>query len=508
MAMKKLIMVALQLCGAIFGAAVPIVLAQDTPDSFSIRVESNQVLIPTYVFYKDRMGELSEKELGCIGASNALYFKLLPDQAYTSTDCDEAFVHGLTAEDFHISEDGVEQRIQRVTFEPSPKVDARDNFGFHIEHSETPRGNWSTAEMPRGYGTSLVRYLYRIAYVPPGSENGSCHRVSVKVGRKDAFVYARSQYCTVVNPPDDPLNGTVFGKKLDGYATSEKEAKIPLSLQAGSFYSRANTARADLALEFPWHSLRREWSDGSLYATIGVLGLVYRKDGTLAKRFSDFGCCASDAPNFLSTNGRHRDAYPEMDITYIPTRYEAQIDLPPGEYNLRLILSHGSKFGRAEVPLNIESYDGKQLAISSLVLCKRFRDAAVAAQEAAAVDLAPQYVPLVSKSVQVTPTGNTTFRKGEPLFAYFELYEPLLTGTPATTVQTRLKLTDVKTGEVKMDTGPRSAADWIQPGKSVIPIPKQIAVDKLPAGSYRLEVQAMDSAGKSTVWRAANFTVE
>jgi len=73
---------------------------------------------------------------------------------------------------------------------------------------------------------------------------------------------------------------------------------------------------------------------------------------------------------------------------------------------------------------------------------------------------------------------------------------------------TELKLTDTKTGEVKVDTGLRSAANWIEPGKSAIHISEQIAVDKLPKGSYRLEVQATDSAGKSTVWRAANFTVQ
>jgi predicted phage tail protein len=160
------------------------------------------------------------------------------------------------------------------------------------------------------------------------------------------------------------------------------------------------------------------------------------------------------------------------------------------------------------MPLNIDSYDGKQLAISSVILCKRFRDATVAAQEATAVNLAPRYVPLVSKGVQFTPTGDTTFRKGEPSFAYFEVYEPLLTGTPAATVQTQLRITDVKTGQIKVDTGSRSAADWIEPGKSAIHIAVQIDVAKLPPSTYRLEVQATDSAGKRTVWRAANFTVE
>jgi hypothetical protein len=35
-----------------------------------------------------------------------------------------------------------------------------------------------------------------------------------------------------------------------------------------------------------------------------------------------------------------------------------------------------------------------------------------------------------------------------------------------------------------------------------------MAADQLPKGTCRLEVQATDSAGRSTAWRTANFTVE
>jgi hypothetical protein len=42
----------------------------------------------------------------------------------------------------------------------------------------------------------------------------------------------------------------------------------------------------------------------------------------------------------------------------------------------------------------------------------------------------------------------------------------------------------------------------------VIPIGRGIDISKLPNGSYRLDVQATDSTGKSTAWRTANFTVE
>ena len=35
-----------------------------------------------------------------------------------------------------------------------------------------------------------------------------------------------------------------------------------------------------------------------------------------------------------------------------------------------------------------------------------------------------------------------------------------------------------------------------------------IDISKLPKGSYRLDVQANDSTGKTTPWRSVNFTVE
>src|SRR5882672_533542 len=38
--------------------------------------------------------------------------------------------------------------------------------------------------------------------------------------------------------------------------------------------------------------------------------------------------------------------------------------------------------------------------------------------------------------------------------------------------------------------------------------PEEVATEKLQKGQYRLEVQASDSAGRSTVWRTAHFTVE
>jgi hypothetical protein len=48
----------------------------------------------------------------------------------------------------------------------------------------------------------------------------------------------------------------------------------------------------------------------------------------------------------------------------------------------------------------------------------------------------------------------------------------------------------------------------MQAGSSIIPVGRGMDISKLPIGSYRLDVQATDSTGKSTPWRSANFTVE
>ena len=484
-----------------------------TGGTLSIRVESELVVVPAWVFDKDVRAELvTSNEICCDRTNWEAFDKLRPSQPYLPKDCDERVIRGLTAKDFHVFQDGAEQRIQSVTYEPEPRVYfVRDNVGHHDEYSDTPGAKWSTSELGAGFFPSYAHYLYRIAYVPPKSEVGSRHRIKVKVDRR-ALVYARDEYYNTKHVPSDPLNGTELGDQLQKDLASAKDGKIGLSLQTSFFYTDTDAARADIAIEFPWSSLHREWRNGTLQATIGVLGVVYRKDETLAGRFSGIGCCPpEDYPTFVRTDNPYDDPYkprPWLDVSSIPSRYETQIELPPGQYDLRVVLSDSWKYGRVEVPLIIDSYDREQLALSSVVLGKRYCDAGAAAQEAAAANLAPQYVPLVSKGIQVTPAGDTHFTKAEPLIAYFEAYEPQVDGKAEATVQAHLRIRDAETGEIRKEFPPLSAAPYIKAGSRAIPIEQQIDIGGAPKGAYRLEVQATDSAGRSTAWRTANFTVE
>jgi len=508
----------LSLAGTILFVITPFALAQ-TEDQFLIRVESNLVLVHTEVYDKYRVHSASPARLHCRSINTRVFYKLLPSEPFIPLDCNsDITIHDLGAGDFRVFEDGIEQKIESVRFEREASISARDNLGFHGFHEEwsyTPRAKWSTVDLA-GWSPSPANYFYRIAYVPPKTEAGECRHIKVTVDRPRAVVYASDQYCYTVHPATDPLVGTKFGKQLESDLDSDQRAKIPLSLQASFFYTETQKVRIEIVLAFPWDRLNHEWINGDLHAMIGVVGVLQkRQDRVRAARFSDLACCISgrqlvrtfsydpDSSAYLDQSGRRADP------GYIPSYYEAQIDAPAGtEYDLRVVLSDGKKFGRAEVPLIIDSYDGKQLAISSVVLSKRFRNAAVAAQEAAAANLAAGYVPLVSKGVQITPMADTRFKRGDHFIAYLEVYEPLLSQQPKTEVQAHMRIFDAKTGEMKVDFPPLDATPYQRPGSTMIPIGDELVVSQLPKGDYRLEVQATDSAGRSTPWRTAYFTLE
>jgi hypothetical protein len=363
-----------------------------------------------------------------------------------------------------------------------------------------------------------------IAYVPPQSAKGSCHQIKVSANRRDAVVLNRSEYCNVYHSPSDPLEGTKFGQKMEGDLASPAKPKIPMLTTLGVFFGDSGAPRVHLVLEFPWNSLQREWVDGynHLFASIGVLGVACRKDSTLATRFTDQACCPRDDPFTHYGWGE-----PGGDVYAIPARYETQIDLPAGDYELQVILSDGKKFGRVDIPLTIESYDKQPLALSSVALCKRLHRVDPPAYTEGI--LPSKFVPLVSKGQEFTPAADPTFPKRDPLFAYFEVYAPALRAAPpvagsaTTNVQFQLRITNLAMDKVQIDSGLRPTTDFLQrataassapPGASrasapsnILHIVQEIATHDLPKGQYRLEVQASDSSGHKTPWHSVDFTI-
>lgn len=497
-----------------------------------IRVQSKLAVVRAMVedkkVWRNGPGLRGER---CALAAEQKVYRLPATEPYIPTDCEELFIRGLTAKDFHLLVDGVEQRIQSVSSE-SDGVRVRDNLGVHNEYSQTPTGKWSTRDRdnssPRyiqgDYGLQ-ARNRYDLSFVPGSSRSTGCHKIEVKVDRQNSIVAARDEYCDSESP-SDILNGSTFGNQLEQYLTSGRPGRIPLSLQAAAFDTDKG-GQARIALEFPVDSLHRQWrQDWTLDATIAVLGMVYRRDGSLATRFSDFACCTPYSTAFVfgtrgltvngftglikqsgSSSGLVSMYLSSVEHGILPTRYETSLNVPPGEYDLRIVLSDGESFGRAEKHVKIESHDREGLSLSSIILCNRYRDAHVAGVETSVANFVPQYVPMVSKGIHLAPAGDSDFKTGEPLIPYFEIYRREADGTSTTQIQVHLRIIDANNGRTVKDFPAVDAGPYVQPGRTIIPIAREVPVAELPRGEYRLEVQASDSAGRNTPWRASNFTI-
>ena len=334
---------------------------------------------------------------------------------------------------------------------------------------------------------------YLLGYTPTETKEGTCHTIKVKVERSGTIVRARSGYCNI--PPQDQLAGDPIEKEMEAHAAAQAPGGFTASLADPFFYTSANTARVNVAVDLPSSEIKPEKQKGKLHAEVNILGIAYRADGTAAARFSDtlkleFG----DKQEFQNFQTK-------------PLHYENQFDVAPGKYNLKVVFKSGRSFGTVQTPLLVDPWDGKHFTVSAMAFSTEYHKVA---SENTGLDaqVLEGRTPLIAKGVEIIPSGRKQIKKSESGVIYVEVYEPLLVGsTQPPQVMLRLKVQDRKSGALADDTGLMSAATLIEPGNPVIPVGLQLPVAKLAPGGYRLFLQAVDSAGRSSTVRWMDLDV-
>jgi len=454
-----------------------------TETPYTIRVEAPEVVVPVVVL--DRSHRL---------ATATSYEEL--DEEITD----------LSIRDFHVLEDGVAQTIDTITMEMPRIRDVQDNVSHHIEYSFTPRGIWASPDLSPAFGTSQrlsPSATYLVAYTPPASSRGSCHQIKVRVTRRHATVYARDEYCNVSHPLSDPIGGTKIGKQMQNYAESGNKGTFPVFVQAGSYVDDLSVNRVEIAVEFPPGAVRRKWAGVNLYAMVAVLGVVRDKNGTVVARFSDM---TSTLPwNFYrGPLPPDRSFLKTWENAAIPSRYETQIELPPGLYKLQVVITDGEDFGWEEVPVSVNRIHQNDSLLGDILLCKRFHNVLEGAQASAR---APKYVPLASDGAEFTPAGDTRFARSQKLVGYFEIRAPSAGRLENTNFRIRVK--DTRSGDLKIDTNWHKVPPETRLNRRTIPIAAELAIDGLAPGAYLLEVEAQGSAGHQSIdRRTSSFTIE
>jgi VWFA-related protein len=334
--------------------------------------------------------------------------------------------------------------------------------------------------------------FYILGYVPPETAEGSCHTLKVKLNKGGMNVRSRSGYCNA--RASNVLEGKPLEKELEGHAAGTQAGSVHGSLKAPYFYTGPNVARVNLAMEIPSDTMQFNKEKGKYHANLNVLGIAYRPDGTVGARFSD-------TVNFDLEKEEWKA------FTKLPYRYENQFDTAPGAYKLTVVMSAGSNtFGKFESPLQIDAYDGKHFSLGGVVLtnsAERLTDIPTGLDS----QLLDDRTPLVVKGMQMIPSGSNRFKKSDNVIVYTEVYEPLLTSANPPQVGFGYHVYELGTNKEVGFTGVMKADDFIQKGSPVIPVGLRVMVQDLPAGSYRLVMQAVDGAGNHAADRMVDFEV-
>jgi VWFA-related protein len=332
---------------------------------------------------------------------------------------------------------------------------------------------------------------YLLGYVPTESAEGSCHELRVKVDRGGTVIRSRSGYCNV--KPKDLLAGTPLQKQLETQLTSAQSG-LESTMRAPFFYTEPDTARVNLVVSIPSQAIKLEKEKGKYVASVNVLGIAYRRDGTIGGRFSDTAK--------LSFDSKH-DA---EDFKKNPFRYEKQFELAAGVYELKVVFSSSDEqFGKVSSPLTIENYDGKQTAISTLALAPNKHNSS------ADVDidnvLIEDRTPLMFRGLLIEPSATNRFKKSDKPMVYAEVYDSHFLDAKMPPVYVRYRVFDSKTKQVKFDSEAfEYEAAKVKAG-TIVPLGLRLPLDGLTPGQYLVEVVA-SSGGQATKVRTIDFEVQ
>jgi hypothetical protein len=337
---------------------------------------------------------------------------------------------------------------------------------------------------------------YLIGYTPPPSNEETCHKLRVQVERGGVKVRARPGYCNA--KPRDVLAGTPVEKTLESRAAAAQSGNIGATMQIPYFYTSPNMARINVAMEIPSDSLKFQKQKGKLHAAVDVLGIATTADGTIGARFSD------------SLKLDYDDQREVDSLKLNPLHYENQFDIASGAYTLKIVFSAGGEgFGKLEMPLVVGEYKPDQFNVSGVALSKESHPATDLRLDVDALLLDDQ-TPLVANGKRIVPYGSNRFKKTDPAGFYFEIYEPLLaTAKPENRpeVGVKIRTLDRKTQQPKTDSGVVKLNSAPASANGTLPVSVNMSLGQFEAGSYLLEIEALDSAG-NTARRITPFDVE
>jgi len=334
--------------------------------------------------------------------------------------------------------------------------------------------------------------FYILGYVPHQTPEGSCHTLKIIMNRGGLNVRSRSGYCNT--KPATVVNVTPAEKLLEARATGTQAGTMRGSFQVPYFYTAPNMARVNLTMEIPSNTIQFKSENGKYHATLNVLGIASKPDGSVGARFAD-------------TVNLDLEKEALAEFTRQPYIYQNQFDSEAGSYRLTVVVSCGNDaFGKYESPLQIDPYDGNQLALGGVVLSNSTQRLADIPTDVDSV-MAEDRTALVVKGKQINPSASNRFKKTDTVALYTEVYEPLLASPNPPQLSAGYTIIERSSGTTIFTTGAAALDGFIQKGNPKVPVAMSVKIKDLAPGGYRLVMMAVDGAGHHATNRVIDFDI-
>jgi VWFA-related protein len=323
---------------------------------------------------------------------------------------------------------------------------------------------------------------YYLIGIRPADSGGSgkFHPLTVKTTRRGLHLRARSGYTSA--PPREHDAAPATGAPLTEPVSNALTGLLPdsataLDMNAAAF-AVPGTARAAVVL------------------TVGARGFASERSGDAATRASspfEIVATALDPRGRATGIARHAVELPSTQpgATTAP-RVEglSRLDLPPGEYEMRVALSGNGRTASVFSYLTVPPFATAPLSLSNLVL------AAGPQTTTAPQDFLAPLLPVV-------PTAQREFARTDRLLAFFRIYQGTTRKEPLATAQLQSALVDARGTVVAAETRALDAGQFAKDRTSDQYLSAPIA--SLAPGDYLLKVQV--TIGARVAGRAVRFTV-
>lgn len=333
---------------------------------------------------------------------------------------------------------------------------------------------------------------YTLGYVPSDlNHDGSYHTIKVKVDTKGLEVRARNGYYDTKGA--DVLAGKSEGKTLEAQLASSQAGSAHMTAEASYFYTAANDALVNVAVALPSDAFNFEKEKKNYKCDVTILGVAYRPDGSVAARFSDSRLLDFDKQQY-------------KDFANTGFIYRSGFDIAPGQYTLKIAVGTGGNgVAKQDLPVTVQPYNGNQFSISGVILSNQIQPVA---QSAVTLDeaLLEDQKTFVAQGMEFQPSASNSFKAGQTVALYVEVYEPQLTSISAPSVQLQYEVINTKTN-LPVASSAAPLANFVKAGNPVIPVGLPIRTEGFQAGDYEVEVLASDSNGSRSPVQRVAFTL-